>query len=60
MHFPLRFLFSALVTALTFTAQAFEPLNTDDAGTVGYQVNQIEQYVYLLNNKTAGDISVIY
>jgi len=59
MHFPLRVLFSTLVTALTFTAQAFEPLNTDDAATVGYQVNQIEQYFYILNNQTAGDISVI-
>jgi hypothetical protein len=59
MHFPLRVLFSTLATALTFTAQAFEPLNTDDAATVGYQVNQIEQYFYLLNNQTVGDISVI-
>jgi hypothetical protein len=59
MYFPFRSLFLTLATALAFSAQAFEPLNTDDAATVGYQVNQIEQYVYLLNNKTAGDISAI-
>ena len=59
MHFHLRVLFSTLATALTFTAQAFEPLNTDDAATVGYQVNQIEQYFYLLSNQTGADISVI-
>ncbi len=34
---------------------AFEPLNTDDAGTVGRSVNQIEQYFYFLHNNTPGN-----
>ncbi len=34
---------------------AFEPLNTDDAGTVGKRVNQIEQYFYFLHNNTPGN-----
>lgn len=35
----------------TTHALAFEPLNTDDAGTVGFDVNQIEAYFYSI---TAG------
>ena len=35
----------------TTHALAFEPLNTDDAGTVGFNVNQIEAYFYSI---TAG------
>lgn len=35
----------------TTKALAFEPLNTDDAGTVGFGVNQIEAYFYSI---TAG------
>jgi len=34
---------------------AFEPLNTDDAGTIGKRVNQIEQYFYYLHNNTPGN-----
>ncbi|MEN9945567.1 MAG: hypothetical protein RLY18_1525, partial [Pseudomonadota bacterium] len=34
---------------------AFEPLNTDDAGTIGKSVNQIEQYFYVLHNNTPGN-----
>jgi len=33
-------------------SQAFEPLNTDDAGTVVAGGNQIEQYFYSLNRNT--------
>jgi hypothetical protein len=59
MHLLFRSLFFTLATALAFSAQAFEPLNTDDAATVGRNVNQIEQYIYVLNNKAAEDVSVI-
>jgi hypothetical protein len=58
--FPaLRILFCVLAFALSFAAYAFEPLNTDDAATIGRNVNQIEQYIYVLNNKAAEDVSVI-
>ena len=58
--FPaLRILFCVLAFALSFAAHAFEPLNTDDAATIGRNVNQIEQYIYVLNNKAAEDVSVI-
>jgi hypothetical protein len=58
--FPaLRILFCVFAFALSFAAHAFEPLNTDDAATIGRNVNQIEQYIYVLNNKAAEDISVI-
>jgi hypothetical protein len=58
--FPaLRILFCVFVFALSFAAHAFEPLNTDDAATIGRNVNQIEQYIYVLNNKAAEDVSVI-
>ena len=59
MFAALRILFCVFSFALSFGAQAFEPLNTDDAATVGRNVNQIEQYIYVLNNKAAEDISVI-
>lgn len=49
----------ALAIALAFPVHAFEPLNTDDAATIGRNVNQIEQYIYVLNNKAADGISVI-
>ena len=58
--FPaLRILFCVFAFALSFAVHAFEPLNTDDAATVGRNVNQIEQYIYVLNNKAAEDVSVI-
>ena len=58
--FPaLRVLLCVFAFALSFAAHAFEPLNTDDAATVGRNVNQIEQYIYVLNNKAAEDVSVI-
>lgn len=58
--FPaLRVLLCVFAFALSFSAYAFEPLNTDDAATVGRNVNQIEQYIYVLNNKAAEDVSVI-
>lgn len=58
--FPaLRILFCVFAFALSFAAHAFEPLNTDDAATIGRNVNQIEQYIYVLNNKAAEDVSVI-
>jgi hypothetical protein len=55
----IRILLCAFAWVLSFTAQAFEPLNTDDAATIGRNVNQIEQYIYILNNKAVEDISVI-
>lgn len=58
--FPaLRVLLCVFAFALSFSAYAFEPLNTDDAATVGRNLNQIEQYIYVLNNKAAEDVSVI-
>jgi hypothetical protein len=58
--FPaLRILFCVFAFALSFAVHAFEPLNTDDAATIGRNVNQIEQYIYVLNNKAAEDVSVI-
>jgi hypothetical protein len=59
MSYALRLLPSILAFAVALPVQAFEPLNTDDAATVGRNVNQIEQYIYVLNNKAAEDISVI-
>ena len=59
MFTALRILFCVFAFALSFAAHAFEPLNTDDAATVGRNVNQIEQYIYVLNNKAAEDVSVI-
>ncbi|MCM0029162.1 MAG: hypothetical protein NBV55_05660 [Polynucleobacter sp.] len=59
MFAALRTLFCVFAFALSFGAQAFEPLNTDDAATIGRNVNQIEQYIYVLNNKNAEDISVV-
>jgi hypothetical protein len=59
MFTALRILLCVFAFALSFAAHAVEPLNTDDAATIGRNVNQIEQYIYVLNNKAAEDISVI-
>ena len=45
----------AVLAAIALPVHAFEPLNTDDAGTVGKRVNQIEQYFYVLHNNVAGN-----
>ena len=45
----------AVLAAIALPAHAFEPLNTDDAGTVGKRVNQIEQYFYVLHNNVGGN-----
>ena len=45
----------AVLAAIALPVHAFEPLNTDDAGTVGKKVNQIEQYFYVLHNNVAGN-----
>ncbi|MEY3840615.1 MAG: hypothetical protein RIR08_1352, partial [Pseudomonadota bacterium] len=34
------------LSCVSLPTMAFEPLNTDDAGTIGKNVNQIEQYFY--------------
>ena len=44
-----------VLTGLPRPVYAFEPLNTDDAGTIGKSVNQIEQYFYVLHNNTPGN-----
>lgn len=44
-----------VLAGLPRLVHAFEPLNTDDAGTIGKSVNQIEQYFYFLHNNTAGN-----
>lgn len=45
--------FFILGLILPTSVMAFEPLNTDDAATIGQNANQIEQYIYLLNNSSA-------
>ena len=58
MRFFIRIQQVTLLTALAFLpwhVHAFEPLNTDDAGTIGKGVNQIEQYFYILNNYVPGN-----
>ncbi len=45
----------AALATIALPAHAFEPLNTDDAGTVGKKVNQIEQYFYVLHNNVGGN-----
>ncbi len=45
----------AILTTIALPAYGFEPLNTDDADTVGKNVNQIEQYFYILHNIMAGN-----
>ncbi|QKM61515.1 hypothetical protein DN92_04835 [Polynucleobacter arcticus] len=39
-------LIAALLLLMPLTSNAFEPLNTDDAGTVAKNKNQIEQYFF--------------
>ena len=48
-------LFAMVIGVLPWYAHAFEPLNTDDAATIGKSVNQIEQYFYYLHNNTPGN-----
>lgn len=43
------FKFSFFLFLLSSSALAFEPLNTDDAGTVAANRNQIEQYFFSIN-----------
>ncbi|NBV80853.1 MAG: hypothetical protein EBR64_03935 [Burkholderiaceae bacterium] len=43
------------ISCVSLPTMAFEPLNTDDAGTIGKNVNQIEQYFYVLHNNVAGN-----
>lgn len=45
----LRLIQATLLCLCITTAQAFEPLNTDDAGTVKKNTNQIEQYFYSIH-----------
>lgn len=49
-----KILFLSLVFLVT-EVSAFEPLNTDDAATIGKGTRQIEQYFYTLNNNSPGD-----
>jgi hypothetical protein len=49
------FFFAMVISVLPLHVHAFEPLNTDDAATIGKSVNQIEQYFYLLHNNTPGN-----
>ncbi len=49
------FFFAMVISVLPWNVYAFEPLNTDDAATIGKSVNQIEQYFYLLHNNTPGN-----
>ena len=44
-----------VLAGLPRLVHAFEPLNTDDAGTIGKSVNQIEQYFYFLHNNVPGN-----
>ena len=49
------FFFAIVISVLPSPVYAFEPLNTDDAATIGKSVNQIEQYFYVLHNNTPGN-----
>jgi hypothetical protein len=49
------FFLAMVISVLPLHVHAFEPLNTDDAATIGKSVNQIEQYFYLLHNNTPGN-----
>jgi len=49
------FFLAMVISVLPWNVYAFEPLNTDDAATIGKSVNQIEQYFYLLHNDTPGN-----
>ncbi len=49
------FFLAMVISVLPWNVYAFEPLNTDDAATIGKSVNQIEQYFYLLHNNTPGN-----
>lgn len=49
------FFLAMVISVLPWYVHAFEPLNTDDAATIGKSVNQIEQYFYLLHNNTPGN-----
>ena len=53
---PLKlFVMLVALSCVSLPTMAFEPLNTDDAGTIGKNVNQIEQYFYVLHNNVAGN-----
>ena len=53
---PLKqFVMLVALSCVTLPTMAFEPLNTDDAATIGKNVNQIEQYFYVLHNNVAGN-----
>ena len=49
------FFLAMVISVLPWHVHAFEPLNTDDAATIGKSVNQIEQYFYVLHNNTPGN-----
>jgi hypothetical protein len=49
MSYLINFIFTLTAIFLMSRAQAFEPLNTDDAGTVKKGGNQIEMYFYSIN-----------
>ena len=56
----MRLLFVLLPTLFVAHAYAFEPLNTDDAATVGHEVHQIEAYFYAISaNGTYDQVSDI-
>lgn len=44
---------------LATSAAAFEPLNTDDAGTVVAGGNQIEQYYFMINRSNGGSADIL-
>jgi len=49
MSYLINFIFALTTLFLMTRVQAFEPLNTDDAGTVKKGGNQIEMYFYSIN-----------
>lgn len=55
---PLKALLSILIIAPSL-AIAFEPLNTDDAGTVKAGGNQIEQYFFSINRHAASSAAPV-
>ena len=49
------FFLAMVISVLPWHVHAFEPLNTDDAATIGKGINQIEQYFYVLHNNAPGN-----
>lgn len=55
----MRYFFLLLLAFVSITGNAFEPLNTDDAGTVPKGLNQIEQYFFKVVEHGSGSVAAV-